>query len=126
MEIFAWNPEAGAETIEAFNARVSEVCLPDGCAVVDCEPHLVGQALVLSLTEASDLPVQMPLAILPVATVVPPAQLVNLEQTLLDLRSAVEAKLPEDAEIVRVRVVQSADGKITYAIFVVAVAALSA
>lgn len=122
MEIFAWNPAAGAETIDAFNDRVAEVCRSDDGAVVDVEPSLAGSSLVLSLTEADDLPVAMPLAVLPVVKLLTAKSMLPLEKTLLDLREEVELKLSNDEQIVKVKVLSDRDNMPAYAIFVVGLA----
>jgi hypothetical protein len=122
MEIFAWNPAAGAETIDSFNDRVAEVCRSDEGAVVDVEPSLAGSSLVLSLTEADDLPVAMPLAVLPVVKLLTTKGMLALEKTLLDLREEVELKLSDEEQIVKVKVISDRDNLPAYAVFVVGLA----
>ena len=122
MEIFAWNPAAGAESIDAFNARVAEVCRSEDTAVVDTEPSLAGDTLVLSLTEAGDLPVQLPLAILPIVRVLTPKQQLEMEKTLLEMREQIDAKLGEQESIVKMSV--RAGPTTAYAIFIVGLAVL--
>ncbi len=122
MEIFAWNPAAGAESIDAFNARVTEVCRSEDTAVVDAEPSLAGDTLVLSLTEAGDLPVQLPLAILPIVRVLTPKQQLEMEKTLLEMREQIEANLDQQESIVKMSV--RAGPTTAYAVFIVGLAVL--
>lgn len=124
MEVFAWNPAAGAETIDQFNGRLAEVCrAPDG-AVVDVEPSLAIGALVLSLTEADDVPVAMPLAILPVVKLLTTKGMLDLEKSLLDLREEVELQLAEEEMVIKVKVLSDRDNMPAYAVFIVGLAVL--
>jgi hypothetical protein len=124
MEIFAWNPAAGAENIDGFNARVAEVCRSDEGAVVDVEPSLATGSLVLSLTEADDLPVTMPLAVLPVVKLLTNKGMLDLEKTLLDLREEVELTLADEEQIIKVKVLSDRDNLPAYAVFVIGLALL--
>jgi hypothetical protein len=125
MEIFAWNPAAGAESIDAFNARVAEVCRDEEAAVVDVEPSMAGEALVLSLTESSDLPVAMPLAILPVVALIPANRRLELEKALIEAREAIERRLSDEEQVIKVRILSDSDPQsVCFAVFIVGLAVL--
>jgi hypothetical protein len=125
MEIFAWNPAAGAESIDAFNARVAEVCRDEEAAVVDVEPSMAGEALVLSLTESSDLPVAMPLAILPVVVLIPANRRLEMEKALIEAKEAIEQRLSEEEQVIKVRILSDSDPQSAcFAVFIVGLAVL--
>src|SRR5574343_837227 len=94
MEIFAWNPDAGAETLDAFNQRLEDFCIAN--PVLQIVPSIIGGSIALSLTEAADADVNTLNCLVPVVIFVPEAQMLALEAHLGQCLQALKARDSED------------------------------
>ncbi len=88
-ELFSFHPQ-GAETLEAFNGRLSQFC-SEG-AVVDVAISVgPGPIISLSLTEPDDIPVEAPMAIQPIVVLLESKVLSGLEAYLAGIFEQLEA-----------------------------------
>lgn len=80
MEVFAWNPKAGNETLDAFNDRLHAYCVENPVIAVDVSTF--AEAIVVSLTMAEDAGLEVAAALIPHVILLAPTHRLQLEQVL--------------------------------------------
>lgn len=80
MEVFAWNPKAGNETLEAFNERLLAFSTENPVVAVDVSTFT--DSILLSLTLAEDAGFDTVAAIIPHVMLLAPTHRLQLEQVV--------------------------------------------
>lgn len=117
MEVFAYNPDAKNEALDAFNQRVAEFC--DANPVVNIDVSTLGRALLLSLTLAEDADLPSDTAIIPSVITLDGQQQLTLEKTVGDAIAQLRALDSDDSPSVPFKVTLHQAADAAYAVILI-------
>ncbi len=117
MEIFAYTP-GGPESLKDFNGRVEEWCRENPTVGV-LTSIVKGGGLVISATQAEDVPAHGGVAYMPIVYQLRPEELSELENVLTNILDELRAASTDENSVLPVETRTLSEGDVTYAVVVV-------
>ncbi len=117
MEVFAFTP-GGPETLKDFNGRIEEWCRENPTVGV-LTSIVKGGSIVISATQAEDVPAHGGVAYMPIVYQLMPAELSELENVLTALLDDLRATSTDENSVLPVETRMLSEGDVTYAVVVV-------
>ncbi len=117
MEIFAYTP-GGPESLKDFNGRVEEWCRENPTVGV-LTSIVKGGGLVISATQAEDVPAHGGVAYMPIVYQLRPEELSELENVLTNILDELRAASTDETSVLPVETRTLSEGDVTYAVVIV-------
>jgi hypothetical protein len=117
MEIFAYTP-GGPESLKDFNGRVEEWCRENPTIGV-LTSIVKGGGLVISATQAEDVPAHGGVAYMPIVYQLRPEELSELENVLTNILDELRAASTDETSVLPVETRTLSEGDVTYAVVIV-------
>ncbi len=123
MEIFSFNADVGNESADDFNKRLYDFCCRPDAPIVNVVSTAFHGGVVLTLSTSEELPIQLPLMIVPVIRPIGIAEAPMLESVLSEFAADLREIQDSDGnsvEPIEMRMIESRGAKhLGYAVAII-------